>query len=121
MNFIKLVPNIFYENIQDGIELFVDCLTFTIGYSDLNSDNPCCIVEKDNLQVFLHQNKEYADKDRPEIRLHTNNIDEVYEKVANTHKKFLHPNLKGVTMRPWGAKEFALLDTTNVCIIIQQW
>ena len=121
MNFTKLVPNIFYENIQDGIELFVDCLTFTIGYNDLNSDNPCCIVEKDNLQVFLHQNKEYADKDRPEIRLHTNNIDEVYEKVSTTHPNFLHPNLKGVTMRPWGAKEFALLDKTTVCVIIQQW
>lgn len=43
------------------------------------------------------------------------------EKVASTHPEFLHPNLKQITLRPWGAKEFALKDDSNVCIIIQQW
>ncbi len=121
MNFTKLVPNIFYENIKDGLDLFVDCLAFTIGYNDLHSENPCCVVQKDNLSVFLFQNKEYADKDRPEIRLHTDNIQEAYEKISNTHPQFLHPNLNKITLRPWGAKEFALRDKTNVCVIIQQW
>lgn len=119
--FTKLVPNIFYEDIQDGLALFIDCLEFTIGYNDLASASPCCVVQKDNLSVFLFQNKEYADKDRPEIRLHTNNIEEVYQKIAQTHPQFLHPNLHKVTVRPWGAKEFALKDNTNVCVIIQQW
>lgn len=32
MNFEKLVPNIFYANITAGLELFVDCLGFTIGH-----------------------------------------------------------------------------------------
>ena len=121
MKFTKLVPNIFYENIQDGLDLFVDCLEFSIGYNDLNSDNPCCVVQKDSLSVFLFQNKEYAEKDRPEIRLHTDNIEDVYAKVAKTHSGFLHPNLKTITLRPWGAKEFALRDKTNVCVIVQQW
>ena len=123
MKFTKLVPNIFYENIQDGLDLFVDCLEFSIGYNDLNSDNPCCVVQKDSLSVFLFQNKEYAEKDRPDIksRLHTDNIEDVYAKVAKTHSGFLHPNLKTITLRPWGAKEFALRDKTNVCVIVQQW
>ena len=76
MKFTKLVPNIFYEDIQDGLNLFVDCLEFSIGYNELDSENPCCVVQKDLLSVFLFQNKEYADKDRPEIRLHTDNIEE---------------------------------------------
>ena len=76
MKFTKLVPNIFYKNIQDGLDLFVDCLAFSIGYNDLNSANPCCVVQKDMLSVFLFQNSEYADKDRPEIRLHTDNIED---------------------------------------------
>ena len=121
MTFTKLVPNIFFENIQDGLNLFVDCLEFSIGYNDLASTNPCCIVQKDALAIFLFQNKEYADKDRPEIRLHTDNIEEVYSKVSSTHPQFLHPNLKTITLRPWGAKEFALRDNTDVCVIIQQW
>ncbi|HEY1870024.1 MAG TPA: hypothetical protein VGG71_03145 [Chitinophagaceae bacterium] len=121
MRFTKLVPNIFYENIKDGLNLFVDCLEFKIGYSDLNSESPCCVVQKDTLSVFLFQNKEFADKDRPEIRLHTDNIEEAYTKISHTHPQFLHPNLNTITLRPWGAKEFALKDNTNVCVIVQQW
>jgi hypothetical protein len=121
MRFTKLVPNIFFEDIKDGLNLFVDCLEFGIGYNDLESESPCCVVQKDMLSVFLFQNKEYADKDRPEIRLHTDNIEEVYEKISKTHPQFLHPNLNTITLRPWGAKEFALRDKTDVCIIIQQW
>jgi hypothetical protein len=121
MRFTKLVPNIFFEDIKDGLNLFVDCLEFGIGYNDLESENPCCVVQKDMLSVFLFQNKEFADKDRPEIRLHTDNIEEVYEKISKTHPQFLHPNLNTITLRPWGAKEFALRDKTDVCVIIQQW
>ena len=121
MTFTKLVPNMFFENINDGLSLFVDCLEFSIGYNDLQSEHPCCVVQKDNLSVFLFQNKEYPEKDRPEIRLHTDNIAEVYARVSQTHPHFLHPNLSTITLRPWGAKEFALKDNTNVCVIIQQW
>ncbi|WP_343305786.1 hypothetical protein AAHN97_01345 [Chitinophaga niabensis] len=121
MKFTRLVPNVFYTDIQVGLKLFVECLEFRIGYDELNSDNPFCVIEKDELRVNLFQNKEYAEKDRPEIRLVTNNIEEVYEKVASTHPELLHPNLNKVTLRPWGAKEFALRDESDVCIIIQQW
>jgi hypothetical protein len=121
MTFTKLVPNIFYEDIKVGLDLFVDCLGFTIQFNDLKATNPCCVVGNDNLSVFLFQNKEYADKDRPEIRIHTTDIEEVYAKVAATHPALLHPNLSKPTLRPWGAKEFALADPSHVCVIIQQW
>ncbi|MBV9988339.1 MAG: hypothetical protein JO301_11720 [Chitinophagaceae bacterium] len=121
MKFTKLVPNIFYEDLKDGLELFVNCLQFTIGYNDLDSQEPCCVVQKDELSVFLFQNKEFALKDRPEIRLHTDNIEEAYAVIARSHPQFLHPNLNRVTRRPWDAKEFALRDKTDVCVIIQQW
>ncbi len=121
MKFTKLVPNIFYEDIQVGLKLFVECLEFTIGYDDLASPQPCCVVDKDSLSIFLFQNREYADKDRPEIRLHTDDIEEVYAKIAQTHPELLHPNLNKVTLRPWGAREFALADPSHVCVIIQQW
>jgi len=71
--------------------------------------------------LLLFQNAEYAEKDRPEFRLVTNDIEEVYKKVAATHPNVLHPNLRQISIRPRGAKEFALRDESNVCIIIQQW
>lgn len=121
MKFTKLVPNIFYTDIQTGIELFVNCLQFTIGYNGLGDDEPCCVVKKDNVAVFLIQSKEFAEKDRPEIRLHTDDIAEVHASVKATHPGWLHPNSPEVHLRPWGAKEFAIIDPSDVCVVIQQW
>lgn len=121
MKFTRLIPNIFYEDINVGLDLFINCLEFTMGYNGLNEPKPCCVLDKESLSVFLFQNKEYADKDRPEIRLHTDNIEEVYAKVSITHPQLLHPNLSKITLRPWGAKEFALADSSGVGVIIQQW
>ena len=120
MNFTKLVPNVYYVDINDGLKLFIDCLEFSIGHEELKSKNPFCVIEKGELQMYLFENKELAKEHNPEFRLVTNNIDEVYKKVSSSHPEFLHPNLNKVTLRPWGAKEFALRDN-QVCIVIQQW
>src|SRR5688572_1997741 len=120
MHFTKLVPNIFYKDIKSGLKTFVDCLEFTIAYNELNAVNPFCVVEKDGLAINLFQNKEYAEKDNPEFRLVTNNIEEVYEKVSSKFPDLLHPNLSKITLRPWTARAFALMDG-QIGIVIQQW
>ena len=120
MTFTKLVPNVFYSDIKDALKLFVDCLEFNIEHDELKSDNPFCVVEKDGLRINLFENKELAKEHNPEFRLVTNNIDEVCKKISSSHSEFLHPNLSKVTLRPWGAKEFALKDT-QLGIVIQQW
>jgi len=53
MNFIKLVPNVYYQNIKDGLKLFIDCLEFNIGHEELNSANPFCVIEKNGLNMYL--------------------------------------------------------------------
>jgi hypothetical protein len=120
MHFIKLVPNIFYRDIRSGLKTFVDCLEFTIGHDELASKNPFCVVEKDGLRLNLFQNREYAEKDNPEFRLETNNIEEVFKKVSEKFPELLHPNLSRITLRPWNAREFALTDG-QIGIVIQQW
>lgn len=121
MKFTKLIPNVFYTDIKVGIKLFVECLQFEIGYDDLKSDHPSCVINKDNLAIFLHQSKEYAEKDRPELRLETKEIELVYAQVSKNHPELLHPNSNKVSFRPWGSLEFALLDESGVCVIIIQW
>jgi len=120
MTFSKLVPNIFYKDINNGLKIFVDCLGFKMEHEELKSANPFCVVGKDGLRINLFQNEELAKEHSPEFRLVTNNIEEVYEKVSASHPQFLHPNLKEITLRPWGAKEFALMDG-QLGIVIQQW
>ena len=120
MNFEKLVPNVYYADINDGLKMFVDCLEFAIGHEELKSNNPFCVLEKGELAVYLFQDKGLAKEHNPEFRVVTNSIDEAYSKISSSHPEFLHPNLSKVTVRPWGAKEFALRDD-QVCIIFQQW
>jgi hypothetical protein len=120
MNFSKLVPNIFYTDISEGLRLFVDCLEFIVGHEELNSAQPFCVLEKDGLRINLFQDEKLAKEHYPEFRLVTNNIDDVYAKVSASHPHLLHPNLDKVTLRPWGAKEFAIKDK-QLGIIFQQW
>lgn len=44
----------------------------------------------------------------------------VHSKIATTHPEFLHPNFNKVTLRPWGAQEFAATDT-QLGVVLQQW
>ena len=120
MNFTKLVPNVFYADIKDALKLFIDCLEFNIEHDELKSGHPFCVIERNGLRINLFENKDLAEEHNPEFRLVTTNIDEVYKKVTSSHPEFLHPNLSKITLRPWGAKEFALRDK-QLGIIIQQW
>jgi hypothetical protein len=120
MHFTKLVPSLFYPDIKQGLKTFINCLEFTMGHDESNSEYPFCVLDKDGLSIMLFQNREYAEKEHPEIRLVTGDIESVYKKVASGFPELLHPNLKEITLRPWGAKEFAMIDG-QIGIRIQQW
>src|ERR1700759_3106519 len=120
MQFKRIVPSLFYFDIQIGLKTFIDCLEFTMGHEELDSENPFCVVKKDGISIMLFQNAHYAELEHPEIRLETENIDEVYAAVALKYPELLHPNLSEVTLRPWGAREFAMLDG-QIGIRVQQW
>jgi hypothetical protein len=89
-------------NISKGWKFFADCLGFTIGHNEIKSSEPFCVLEKDGLQIYLFENVKLAKEHNPEFRLVTKNIEEVYVKVSKSSPKFLHPNLKKITLRPWG-------------------
>src|SRR5918993_5370898 len=120
MNFTKLVPNIFYVDISTGLRTFVDCLQFAIAHDELKKKSPFCVLEKNGLRVNLFQDENLAKKENPEFRLVTDNIEDVYENVVSKFPELLHPGLPKITMRPWGAKEFALKDG-QIGIVFQQW
>lgn len=120
MHFTKLVPSVFYTDINIGLKTFVECLEFTLGHQELGAATPFCVVSKDNLDVMIFQDPSQAGHDHPELRLVTNDIEEVYKKVAAQFPELLHPNLDKVTLRPWGAREFAIIDG-QIGIRVMQW
>ena len=120
MNFSKIVPSVFYQDLSEGLKLFVDCLQFAIEYKDVNCSQPYCVLEKDGISILIFQDAKLAQEHYPELRLVTHNIEEVFAQISKSHPQLLHPNLNKVTLRPWGAKEFAILDK-QVGIRFQQW
>jgi hypothetical protein len=120
MHFTKLVPSVFYTDINIGLKTFVDCLEFTIDHQELTAATPYCVVRKDNLELMIFEDKAHAKNDHPELRLVTTDIAEVYRKVASLFPEMLHPNLDKVTLRPWGAKEFAIIDG-QIGIRVMEW
>ena len=120
MKFTKLVPQIFYKDINVGLRTFVECLEFVVGHNELEAATPFCVIKKDHLSIYLFQDTVYSEIEHSEYRLETDDIETVYKKVAEKFPELLHPNLSEVTLRPWGAKEFAMLDG-QIGIRIQQW
>lgn len=120
MNFTKLVPSVFYTDLSEGLNLFVDCLQFEIVHKDLNVSQPYCVLRKDGIDIMLFQDEQLAQEHNPELRIVTDNIEEIYATVSKSHSHLLHPNLDKVTVRPWGAKEFAIMDN-QLGIRFQQW
>ncbi|PSR55329.1 hypothetical protein AHMF7605_18360 [Adhaeribacter arboris] len=119
MSLLKVIPNIFYEDIQIGLDLFIDGLRFKPVYVSSEGD-PFYILERDGVRLHIIQSAPFAQEHRPEIRIETDNIEQLYKEISALRPDLLHPNLNKVTLRPWGLKEFALLDKTTVCVIIQQ-
>jgi hypothetical protein len=114
---IRLVPKVFFDRMEDGLDLFVNCL----GFAVLHQDASLAVVGRDGAKAYVVESPEYAAKDRPEIAIETDNIAQVYEEVSAKRPEILHPNLPRVTKRPWGALEFSLLDKTGVCVVFRQW
>lgn len=115
--FKNLIPKIFYERLTDGLAFFVDGLGFEVRYQDEN----LAVVVREGAKAYIVQNAECAAKDRPELAIDTDDIDAVFNEMSARSAHLLHPNGKTVALKPWGAKEFAMLDKTTVCVVFREW
>jgi hypothetical protein len=82
MHFTKLVPSVFYKDLSDGLKLFVDCLQFKILHQELHIAQPYCVLGKDGICIMVFQDEQLAGEHNPELRLVTDNIEEVYSSVS---------------------------------------
>lgn len=118
MSLTALIPKIFYSDVKIGLKFFTEGLGFILTYQQ--PDEQLYIVKRDAVTILLFENDEYAKRDRPEIRIATDDITSYYNEIKERASHYLHPNLNVIKRQPWGLKEFALLDETTVCVIIQQ-
>lgn len=70
------------------------------------------MVEKDNIQIHFFEFKELDPKQNyGQVYIRTNNIDNLYQSLLD-NKVSIHP-AGHLQIKPWGQKEFALLDPDN--------
>ena len=85
-----------------------------LGFEDFgNADyDGYLMVEKDNIQLHLFQFQELNPLENyGQVYIRTNEIDELYQSLLD-RKVVIHPN-GHLNTKPWGQKEFALLDPDN--------
>lgn len=117
MMFRNLVPKVFYDHLPDGLAFFVDALGFSVDYRDAT----LAVVSRDGAKAYIVESPEYAAKDRPEFTIDTDDVDAVYRELSARAPQLLHPNSSRPALKPWGAREFAMLDKTTVCVNFRQW
>ncbi len=70
------------------------------------------MIEKDRIQIHFFEFKELESKDNyGQVYIRTDNIDEFYQTLLE-NKTRIHPNGK-LEIKPWGQKEFSILDPDN--------
>lgn len=85
-----------------------------LGFSYIRSDDfeDYLIVQKDNIQIHFFKFNELNPKENyGQVYIRTNDIDKLYI-IFLENGVLIHPN-GHLETKPWGQKEFALLDPDN--------
>ncbi len=96
----KAVTKDYYIN-KLGFQLFGD-----------NDFDDYLMVHKDNIQIHFFDFKDLDPKENyGQIYIRTNDIDKLYQTLLE-NRISIHPN-GHLETKPWGQREFALLDPDN--------
>lgn len=80
-----------------------------LGFQEIGDYEGYLMVQKDNIEIHFFEFKELNPKENyGQIYIRTNDINNLYQTLID-NKTEIHPNGK-LQIKPWGQKEFALLD-----------
>jgi len=83
-----------------------------LGFQELGDYESYLMVQKDNVEIHFFEFKELDPKiNYGQVYIRTNNIENLYQSMLDS-KTSIHPN-GNLEIKPWGQKEFALLDPDN--------
>ncbi len=85
-----------------------------LGFYDVGSTDydGYLMLEKDNIQIHFFEFTALDPKENyGQVYIRTNDIDNLYQSLSD-NKVSIHPNGR-LQAKPWGQKEFSLLDPDN--------
>lgn len=84
----------------------------SLGFEALGDYGDYLIVGKDNIEIHFFEYQGLDPKENyGQVYIRTNNIDECYEELLAKAVP-IHPN-GNLATKPWGQREFSLLDPDN--------
>lgn len=103
-------PKLPMRNKTETKDFYVNKLGFgNVGSSDYDG---YLMVEKDSIEIHFFEFKEIDHKENYSgVYIRTNDIDNLYQSLLD-NKISIHPN-GALETKPWGQREFALLDPDN--------
>lgn len=101
------------KNVETAIE-FYEKLGFTTTHTE-GKPLKMAIVERDEIQIFLVQNDYKHLAEETSLRIRVEGIEQLYQEFLAKGDDIIHPNGK-LEAKPWGCKEFIVLDKAGVCI-----
>lgn len=102
------------DNIEKAIAFYEKQLGFTTIHTE---GNPLkmAIVKRDSTEIFLLKNGDKHLAEGTTLRINLTHIEKLYEEFPAKSGEIVHPN-KQLETKPWGMKEFEILDPAGVCI-----
>ena len=85
-----------------------------LGFREIGSTDydGYLMLQKDNIQIHFFEYKDLDPKENyGQVYIRTDDIDKVYQSLVD-NKISIHPN-GHLQIKPWGQKEFSLLDPDN--------
>ena len=101
------------KDVETAIE-FYEKLGFTTTHTE-GKPLKMAIVIRDEIQIFLVHNDYQHLAEETSLRIQVEGIEKLYEEFLAEGEDIIHPNGKLET-KPWGCKEFVVLDKAGVCI-----
>src|SRR5690606_16068824 len=90
-----------------------------LSFKELRDYDQYLIVGKDNIEIHFFEFKELDPKENyGQVYIRTDDIDKLYQSLLD-NKTRIHPN-GSLQVKPWGQKEFSLLDPDNNLLTIGQ-
>jgi catechol 2,3-dioxygenase-like lactoylglutathione lyase family enzyme len=107
---IAIHPKLPMRNKAKTIAYYINQLGFQlVGDTDYDG---YLMLQKDTIQLHFFEYKELNPTENyGQVYIRTNDIDALYQSLL-AHNIAIHPNGQ-LELKPWGQKEFALLDPDN--------
>jgi uncharacterized glyoxalase superfamily protein PhnB len=112
LNVVPLVPA--GDDVAEAIAYYEHELGFQKLWYD-GDPIETAAMKRDGVEVLLYRNADRSVADQTSLRIRVTHVDQLYSEMR-THKAITIREDARLQIKPWGTKEFSIVDLTGVCI-----